>query len=54
MKDLEKTAAVNPTSVYIENDIMQQVKILAKKEDRSVSWLIRKAVKDYLERNLDN
>lgn len=42
---------VKPTSLYIDPETTQQLKEAALKSERSVSWLVRKAIKEYLAAN---
>lgn len=38
------------TSLYIRQDLKQELEKIGKEKDRSFGWLVNKAVKEFLER----
>jgi predicted transcriptional regulator len=42
------TSEVKPTSIYLDTDTLQDLKQIAKTQERSISWVVRKAIKEYI------
>jgi hypothetical protein len=45
-----KDADKRHTAIRLDADDLAKLEVIAKEQDRSVSWLIRKAVSEFLER----
>lgn len=41
-------------SVNISDELKQEIILVAKKEDRDMSWIIRKAIEEYLKEEKEN
>jgi predicted transcriptional regulator len=41
-------------SIYFKDELFKELKKVAEKEERSVNWIVNKAVKNYLKKNENN